>query len=142
MLGNLDLSRFARWDGRTGKRCVMIRGNLALEDNCQRAVEHTMTELGGLDVLVNNVATQEPVEDLAELSTGQWERTFRVNVHSYFWTTRAALKHLPDGAIINTSSINGLRGNKTPIDYAATKGAVLALTCSLAQALQDRGIRV
>jgi NAD(P)-dependent dehydrogenase (short-subunit alcohol dehydrogenase family) len=71
------------------------------------------------------------------------ERTFRVNIHSYFWTTRAALKHMPDGsAIINTASINGLRGNKTLIDYAATKGAVLALTYSLAQALQDRGIRV
>lgn len=84
-----------------------------LEDNCQRAVERTVTELGGLDVLVNNVATQEPVEDLAELSTGQWERTFRVNVHSYFWTTRAALKHLPHGGvIINTSSINGLRGTR------------------------------
>jgi len=83
------------------------------------------------------------VEDFGELSTRQWERTFRVNVHSYFWTTRAALKHLPDGGvIINTSSINGLRGNKTLIDYAATKGAILAFTYSLAQALQDRGIRV
>ena len=120
-----------------------IRGDLADEDNCARAVDHTAAELGGLDVLVNNVATQQPVADLAELSTEQWERTFRVNVFSYFWTTRAALKHLPDGgAIINTASINGLRGNKTLIDYAATKGAVLALTYSLAQALQDRGIRV
>ena len=92
---------------------------------------------------MNNVATQRPVADLTELSTEQWERTFRVNVFSYFWTTRAALKHLPDGGvIINTSSINGLRGNKTLIDYAATKGAVLALTYALAQALQDRGIRV
>ena len=122
---------------------MTIRGDLAIEDNCQRAVEQTVTELGGLDVLVNNVATQEPVDDLGELSTSQWERTFRVNVHSYFWTTRAALKHLPDGGvIINTSSINGLRGNKTLIDYAATKGAILAFTYSLAQALQDRGIRV
>ena len=122
---------------------MTIRGDLAMEDNCQRAVEQTVTELGGLDVLVNNVATQEPVDDLGELSTRQWERTFRVNVHSYFWTTRAALKHLPDGGvIINTSSINGLRGNKTLIDYAATKGAILAFTYSLAQALQDRGIRV
>jgi len=115
--------------GLAGQRCVTIRGDLAMEDNCQRAVEQTVTELGGLDVLVNNVATQEPVEYLGELSSGQWERTFRVNVHSYFWTTRAALKHLPDGGVIvNTSSINGLRGHKTLIDYAATKGAVLALT--------------
>jgi NAD(P)-dependent dehydrogenase (short-subunit alcohol dehydrogenase family) len=81
--------------------------------------------------------------DLGELITGRWERTFRVNVHSYFWTTRAALKHPPDGGVvINTSSINELRGNKTLIDYAATEGAVLALTYSLARALQDRGIRV
>jgi len=127
----------------TGQRCVTIRGDLADEENCQRAVEGAVTELGGLDLLVNNVATQEPVQDLAELTTAQWERTFRVNIFSYFWTTRAALKHLPDGGvIINTSSINGLRGNKTLIDYSATKGAVLAFTYSLAQSLQDRGIRV
>ena len=138
-----DAARTAELVAQTGQRCVTIRGDLAMEDNCQRAVEQTVTELGGLDMLVNNIATQEPVEDFGELSTRQWERTFRVNVHSYFWTTRAALKHLPDGGvIINTSSINGLRGNKTLIDYAATKGAILAFTYSLAQALQDRGIRV
>jgi short subunit dehydrogenase len=75
--------------------------------------------------------------------SGRIDRTFRVNIFSYFLTTRAALAHLPDGgAIINTSSINGLRGNKSLIDYAATKGAVLAFTYSLAQSLQDRGIRV
>jgi len=94
-------------------------------------------------VLVNNVATQQPVSQLEELTTEQWERTFRVNMFSYFWTTRAALAHLPDGgSIINTSSINGLRGNKSLIDYAATKGAILAFTYSLAQSLQERGIRV
>jgi NAD(P)-dependent dehydrogenase (short-subunit alcohol dehydrogenase family) len=124
-------------------RCVTIRGDLAEEANCQQAVDQTVHELGGLDLLVNNIATQQPVSDFAELSTSQWERTFRVNVFSYFWTTRAAVPHLPDGgAIINTSSINGLRGNKILIDYAATKGAILAFTYSLAQALQDRGIRV
>jgi NAD(P)-dependent dehydrogenase (short-subunit alcohol dehydrogenase family) len=127
-------------EGRTG---VAIKGDLAEEENCQAAVDRTVSALGGLDVLVNNVATQQPVKDFSELSTGQWDRTFRVNVYSYFWVTRAALDHLPDGgAIINTSSVNGLRGNKTLIDYAATKGAVLALTYSLAQALDDRGIRV
>jgi NAD(P)-dependent dehydrogenase (short-subunit alcohol dehydrogenase family) len=128
---------------REGRAAVSIRGDLAEEENCQFAVERTVSELGGLDVLVNNVATQQPVKDLAELSTRQWDRTFRVNVYSYFWVTRAALDHLPDGgAIINTSSVNGLRGNKTLIDYAATKGAILALTYSLAQALDERGIRV
>jgi NAD(P)-dependent dehydrogenase (short-subunit alcohol dehydrogenase family) len=138
-----DAAHTAELVGKAGRRCVTIRGDLADEDNCQRAVDRTVTELGGLDVLVNNVATQQPADDLTQLSTGQWERTFRVNVFSFFWTTRAALKHLPEGGcIINTASINGLRGNKSLIDYSATKGAVLAFTYSLAQALQDRGIRV
>lgn len=126
-----------------GSRCVPIRGDLATEDNCREAVRRTAAELGGLDILVNNIATQSPVGDLAELSSQQWERTFRVNIFSYFWTTKAALGQIPDGGcVINTASINGLRGNKSLIDYAASKGAVLALTYSLAQSLQDRGIRV
>jgi NAD(P)-dependent dehydrogenase (short-subunit alcohol dehydrogenase family) len=128
---------------KAGHRCVTIRGDLAEEANCQRAVDQIVHDLGGLDILVNNAATQKPVQDFLELTTSQWERTFRVNIFSYFWTTKAAVPHLPDGgAIINTSSINGLRGNKTLIDYSATKGAILAFTYSMAQALQERGIRV
>jgi hypothetical protein len=126
-----DAGHTAELVGRAGRQCMVFRGDLAQEDNCHRAVDRTVAELGGLDVLVNNVATQQPVQDLAELSTKQCERTFRVNIFSYFWTTKAALRHLPDGgAIINTASINGLRGNKSLIDYAATKGAVLAFTYS------------
>jgi NAD(P)-dependent dehydrogenase (short-subunit alcohol dehydrogenase family) len=138
-----DARHTAKLVGKAGQRCITIRADLAEEANCQWAVDQTVHQLGGLDLLVNNIATQQPVSDFAELSTSQWERTFRVNVFSYFWTTRAAVPHLPDGGvIINTSSINGLRGNKSLIDYAATKGAILAFTYSLAQALQDRGIRV
>jgi NAD(P)-dependent dehydrogenase (short-subunit alcohol dehydrogenase family) len=138
-----DTAQTAELVAQAGRRCIPLRGDLAVEENCIEAVRRTAAELGGLDILVNNIATQAPVDDFAKLSTEQWERTFRVNVHSYFWTTRAALDYLPDGgAIINTASVNGLRGNKTLIDYAATKGAVLALTYSLAQSLQDRGIRV
>jgi NAD(P)-dependent dehydrogenase (short-subunit alcohol dehydrogenase family) len=126
-----------------GGRAVEIPGDLSQEENCERAVERTISELGGLHILVNNVAFQEPVGSLEELGTEQWDRTFRTNVYSYFWTTKAALRHMPDGgAIINTSSINGLRGNKSLIDYAATKGAINAFTYSMAQALTDRRIRV
>lgn len=96
-----------------------------------------------MDVLVNNVATQEPVDALEELSDERWLRTFDVNIHSYFRMTKAALPHLrPGSAIINTGSVNGLRGNKSLIDYSATKGAVHVLTFSLAQHLLERGIRV
>jgi NAD(P)-dependent dehydrogenase (short-subunit alcohol dehydrogenase family) len=126
-----------------GRKAVTIRGDLSEQAACARAVEATVGQLGRLDVLVNNIAYQQPVDSLEELSDEQWDRTLRTNLSSFFWTTKAALAHLPEGgAIINTSSINGLRGNKGLIDYSATKGAINALTYSLAQALQERGIRV
>ncbi|MGO3325880.1 SDR family oxidoreductase [Gordonia sp. (in: high G+C Gram-positive bacteria)] len=126
-----------------GRRAVAYPGDLADSRHCAELVSRTVTDLGGLDVLVNNVAYQAPVDDLQELTDDQWNRTFAVNIDGYFHTTRAALDHLtPGGAIINTGSVNGLRGNKTLIDYAATKGAVHTLTKSLAQALLDRKIRV
>ncbi|MDA8393230.1 MAG: SDR family oxidoreductase [Actinomycetota bacterium] len=126
-----------------GRRCVLLPGDLSEELGSVDAVSRAVSALGGLDVVVNNVAYQNPASSLEEISTEQWDRTFRTNIYSYFWVTRAALEHLPDGsAIINTASINGLRGNKTLIDYSATKGAILAFTYSMAQALVDRNIRV
>ncbi|MGW5156387.1 SDR family oxidoreductase [Nonomuraea wenchangensis] len=126
-----------------GRRCVLLPGDLADAAHCGSVVTQAVSELGGLDVLVNNVAYQAPVDGLEELSDEQWEHTFAVNIHSYFRVTKAALPHLREGsAIINTSSINGLRGNKTLIDYAATKGAINAFTYSMAQNLMERGIRV
>jgi NAD(P)-dependent dehydrogenase (short-subunit alcohol dehydrogenase family) len=128
---------------REGRRAFSLPGDLADASHCREVVAEAAKSLGGLDLLVNNVAFQNPVEDFAELSDDQWRRTFAVNVDSFFHVTKAALTHMPSGAaIVNTASINGLRGNKTLIDYSATKGAVIALTYSLAQSLQDRGIRV
>jgi len=126
-----------------GRRALLIRGDLGSEEACRTAVSRTVDTLGHLEILVNNVAYQAPRQALEEISSEQWERTFRTNVHSYYWMTREALPHLHAGdAIINTSSINGLRGNRTLIDYATTKGAVNAFTYSMAQALVDRRIRV
>jgi NAD(P)-dependent dehydrogenase (short-subunit alcohol dehydrogenase family) len=126
-----------------GRRCVLLRGDLADARHCAEVVERTVAELGRLDVLVNNVAQQRPVDSPEEITDEQWTRTFEVNVHSFFRVTKAALPHMGEGgAIINTGSINGLRGNKSLIDYSASKGAVTALTYSLAQALVGRGIRV
>ncbi|GAA1628439.1 SDR family oxidoreductase [Nonomuraea maheshkhaliensis] len=126
-----------------GRRCVLLPGDLGDRAHCASVVEQTVSELGGLDVLVNNVAYQEPVDGLEELSDEQWEHTFAVNIHSYFRVTKAALAHMGQGsAIVNTSSINGLRGNKTLIDYSATKGAINAFTYAMAQNLVERGIRI
>jgi NAD(P)-dependent dehydrogenase (short-subunit alcohol dehydrogenase family) len=126
-----------------GRTAASIRADLSAEEECRRTVAEAVDALGGLDVLVNHIAFQNPVDDFAEITTEQWHTTFRTNVDSFFWTTKAALDHLTDGgAIINTGSVNGLRGNKQLIDYAASKGAVHVLTYSLAQNLQERGIRV
>ena len=101
-----DAQHTADLIGKAGQRCVTIRSDLAEEANCQRAVDQTVHELGGLDILVNNVATQQPVQDFAELTTQQWDRTFKVNIYSYFWTTKAAYPHLPDwGGFITTQPL-------------------------------------
>ncbi len=75
--------------GLAGQRCVTIRAGLAEEATCQHVVKQAVQELGGLDVLVNSVATQQPVSGFTELSTRQLERTFRASIFSYLWTSRA-----------------------------------------------------
>jgi len=127
----------------SGGRSLLLPGDLAEPQQCRSIVTRTVDALDGIDIVVNNVAYQNPTESLTEITDEQWRRTFAVNIDSFFYVSKAALEHLPDGgAIINTGSINGLRGNKTLIDYSSTKGAVLALTYSLAQSLADRRIRV
>jgi NAD(P)-dependent dehydrogenase (short-subunit alcohol dehydrogenase family) len=126
-----------------GRRAITIACDIQQEDECERIVEETVSQLGALDVLVNHAATQTVVDSFEEITTEQLLGTFATNVYSVFWCTRYALKHLPEGgAIINTGSVNGIRGNGGLIDYAATKGAVHVLTFSLAQNLIDRKIRV
>ncbi|PRY56269.1 SDR family oxidoreductase [Glycomyces artemisiae] len=138
-----DATRTAQLVEAEGRVCALLPGDLASPEQCQRAVDGTVVALSGLDLLVNNVATQTPVDRPEEITDEQWTHTFDVNMHSYFRVTAAALAHLGDGdSIINTASVNGLRGNKTLIDYSATKGAILAWTYSMAQALADRKIRV
>jgi NAD(P)-dependent dehydrogenase (short-subunit alcohol dehydrogenase family) len=126
-----------------GRRALTLRCDLQQEEECRRIVRETVEELGGLHVLVNHHGTQTEVDDPQEITTEQWDGTFKTNVYGLWWTTHEALGHMGEGAsIINTGSVNGLRGNKGLIDYAASKGAVHVLTFSLAQALLDRKIRV
>jgi NAD(P)-dependent dehydrogenase (short-subunit alcohol dehydrogenase family) len=126
-----------------GRECLVLPGDLAEAGQCREIVDRTVRELGGIDLLINNVATQWPVDAPEDLTDEQWTHTFDVNIHSYFRVTSAALPHLEKGSvIINTGSVNGLRGNKSLIDYSATKGAVHAWTYAMAQALADRGIRI
>ncbi|GAF11759.1 oxidoreductase, short chain dehydrogenase/reductase family [Bacillus sp. JCM 19046] len=126
-----------------GVNCIKISGDIAEESFCISSVERCVSELGGLDILVNNAAEQHPVDDLRELTDKQLKRTFETNFFSYVYYTKAALDYLQEGSsIINTSSINAYRGNVSLIDYTSTKGAITAFTRSMAQALADKKIRV
>lgn len=122
---------------------IAIRGDIGEERFCRKAVEKTIDRFGKLDVLVNNAAEQHTAKDLTEISADQLERTFRTNVFGAFFMTKAALPHLRAGAsIINSTSVTAYKGSPNLIDYAATRGAIVAFTRSMAVALQKRGIRV
>jgi NAD(P)-dependent dehydrogenase (short-subunit alcohol dehydrogenase family) len=126
-----------------GKRCLLVPGDVGDSRFCDEAVEETVRELGGLDILVNNAAFQQHQDSIEEVTDEQLERTFRTNIFGYFYLARAAVRHLPEGgAIVNCGSITGLEGSKQLLDYSATKGAIHAFTKSLAQQLVERGIRV
>lgn len=126
-----------------GRRCIALAGDIGDPGFCQQAVKQAVGRLGRLDILVNNAAEQHVCEDFAEIPVQQVERTFRTNILGMMWLTKAALPHLKDGAaIINTTSITAYQGNPTLIDYASTKGAIVAFTRSLAKSLQEKGIRV
>ncbi|MBM7551957.1 SDR family oxidoreductase [Thalassobacillus pellis] len=126
-----------------GVRCLLISGDAGEEDVAKDAIQQTIDEFGKLNILVNNVAEQHPQDGIEDISKEQLERTFKTNFYSYFHFTKAAVPHLSKGdAIINTTSINAYRGNKTLIDYTATKGAIVGFTRSMAQVLVDKGIRV
>ncbi|WP_395108933.1 SDR family oxidoreductase [Actinomadura sp. SCN-SB] len=128
---------------REGSRCFTIGGDLAEERHAREAVVHAARDLGGLDVLVLHHGTQTPVKDVREIDDAQLRRTFDVNTLSLFWIVQEALNHLGDGSsIVFTGSINGLRGNKSLIDYSASKAAAMTFAQSLAQNLLDQGIRV
>lgn len=126
-----------------GRKCLTLAGDIGDEKFCQEVVRHTVEVLGRLDILVNNAAEQHPQDSIDKISASQLERTFRTNIFSQFYLTKAALPHLKQGStIINTTSVTAYRGSPQLLDYAATKGAIVAFTRSLSKALIDKGIRV
>ena len=126
-----------------GRRCLLIPGDLADAAYCRQAVDRVVSEFGALHILVNNAAEQHEAESIAQISDEQMQQTFRTNFFGLFYLTKAATEHLKSGAaIINTTSITAFRGSPHLMDYASTKGAILAFTRSLAMNLADKGIRV
>ncbi|MDH2235797.1 SDR family oxidoreductase [Pigmentiphaga sp. GD03639] len=138
-----DAEETRRLVTQAGRRCVGMAGDIGSESHCREVVRRAMEELGRIDVLVNNAGEQHPRRALENIDSAQLERTFRTNFFGMFNLTREALAHMMSGgAIINTTSVTAYRGSSHLIDYAATKGAIVAFTRSLSSAVVERGIRV
>jgi NAD(P)-dependent dehydrogenase (short-subunit alcohol dehydrogenase family) len=129
---------------REGRKALLIPGDVGDPALCRAAVQKTVAEFGRLDVLVNNAAEQHRTQNLEDISQDQLERTFRTNIFGYFYMAQAAVKGLEEksGRLINISSVTAYKGSPKLIDYASTKGAIIAFTRSLAQSLAPRRIRV
>jgi NAD(P)-dependent dehydrogenase (short-subunit alcohol dehydrogenase family) len=138
-----DARETARIVGEEGSEAEIVAGDIGSEQFCRDAIGKAVERFGRIDILVNNAAEQHTVEGLEELTEEQLVRTFRTNIFSMFFLTKAALPHLKRGAaIINCSSITAFRGHAQLIDYAATKGAIVTFTRTLSQLMAPRGIRV
>ena len=138
-----DAAETKRAVEREGRRCITLSGDVADGAFCHDAVERTVKEFGRLDILVNNAAFQEHVNDFLDLTEGQFDRTLKTNIYGYFHMAKAAVPHMKSGSsILMTGSVTGLLGNKDLLDYSTTKGAIHAFARSLATHLVPRGIRV
>jgi NAD(P)-dependent dehydrogenase (short-subunit alcohol dehydrogenase family) len=137
-----DAKETERWVKQAGRQAVLVPGDVQSPEHCRGIVEKAKTELGGIDILVNNAAHQASFKSIEDISDQEWELTFRVNVHAMFYLTKAAVPHMPPGsAIINTASINADAPNPTLLAYATSKGAIQNFTAGLAQLLAEQGIR-
>ncbi|MCG1020078.1 SDR family oxidoreductase [Sutcliffiella horikoshii] len=126
-----------------GRKCHLISGDIGEEAFCKQIVDETMANFNKIDILVNNAAEQHPQESIEDITAEQLEKTFRTNIFSFFYLTKAALPFLANGSsIINTASVTAYAGNELLVDYSATKGAIVSFTRSLALQLVGKGIRV
>ncbi|MEG1133197.1 MAG: SDR family oxidoreductase [Cellulosilyticaceae bacterium] len=128
-----------------GRQCLSIELDISIEANCKQIINQTINHFGKIDILVNNSAVQIEAKNFEQITSEQFDKTFKTNVYGAFHMTQAVLPHLKSGAsIINTTSVVAYHGHDTLIDYSMTKGALVAFTRSLSMSLakSGSGIRV
>lgn len=131
---------------KTGKETLLLPYDVKEEANCIECIEKTVAKFGRLDVLFNNAAQQLQNDDVLTLPSSQWEDTFQVNVHSFFYMSKHAIPHLSKqkgSSIICNASINAGIGRPDLLDYTSTKGAIISFARGLSnQIVGKTGIRV
>lgn len=140
---NSDAQETVQAVEKLGSKCIALKFDLRTEQNAFDAVEQTVSQLGGIDILINNAGVQFTQNCITDITEQQLLNTFQSNFFSCFYMTKAVLPHLSKGcSIINTTSITAFEGKPTLIDYSATKGAIVSFTRSVALSLVGQGIRV
>ena len=138
-----DARETARLVEEAGRKAVLARGDVGDPAHCKALVDKAMESFGRLDVLVNNAAYQMSFESIDEITPEEWDKTFRTNIHAFFYLSKEALRHMKAGAtIINSSSINAKDPSPSLLPYATTKGAIANFTAGLAQLVAKQGVRV
>lgn len=138
-----DARETARWVEKAGRKALLVPGDVSEEAHCREIIDRVISEFGRLDILVNNAAHQATIDRIEDLSAEEWDITFRTNIYSQFYLSKAAIPHMEKGAsIINTASIQATKPSPQLLAYATTKGAIVNFTIGLAQMVAERGIRV
>ena len=139
-----DAKEAARLVEDAGRRAIRVPGDLTDETVCKRVVDQTVSELGRIDILVNNAAYQMAQPGgIADITTEQFDRVMKTNLYAMFWLCKMALPHMSAGAcIINTSSVQSSSPSPELLDYATTKAGIVNFTRCLASMLAEKGIRV
>jgi hypothetical protein len=140
---NDDARETQHWVEQAGRRAILMPGDVSDESYCEALVERAVDDFGKLDILVNNAAMQRTHKSIEEITSEEWDRTFRTNIYSVFYLSKAAIRHMqPGAAIVNTSSINAKNPSPNLLAYATTKGAIANFTAGLAQLVAEKGVRV
>jgi NAD(P)-dependent dehydrogenase (short-subunit alcohol dehydrogenase family) len=139
-----DAQDTARLITEAGRKAVTVPGDITDQQVCRQIIDRAVSELGGVDILVNNAAYQMAQPGgITDITDEQFDRVMKTNLYAMFRLCREAVPHLRAGsAIINTSSIQAFQPSAELMDYASTKAAIVAFTKALAQSLADKGIRV
>jgi NAD(P)-dependent dehydrogenase (short-subunit alcohol dehydrogenase family) len=138
-----DALETARWVEQADRRILALPGDIQDEDHCATIVERVVAEFGRLDILVNNAAFQRTYESIEQVSTEEFDRTFRTNVYAMFWLCRAGLPRMkPGSTIINTASIQSYDPSSQLLAYAPTKAAIVSFTKALSTMAMKKGVRV
>jgi len=140
-----DAEDTARVVEASGRKALLIKGDIQKESHCKKIIAQTVKEFGRIDILVNNAAFQMARDSMKEISSAEWSKTFDTNINAMFYLCKAAEPHMKSGSsIINTTSVNAYSPSPGLLPYAATKGAIQNFTANLAQILlmAGTGIRV